>query len=178
MKSLLLLFTMLCSFVTVAQQVTIDTVIVKPYKSMQNYEHFRRMVINASDPEIEFLEGYNFEWGVEKKILVETTKLDETLSDGTRYDHKYLKTIHEHQMDSTDTFLVSLYGELYYGGEPSESATLKMIEKGKYRYFDEVDIIVPMQFQSKMNRIKDAKMRSRGLFVYVDPKTIRLVGFK
>lgn len=161
-----------------AQQATIDTVVVEPYKSLQNYEHFRRMVINTSDPKIEFIEGYTFEWGVEKKIVVETTKLKSTLSDGTQYNHKYLKTISEHRMDSTDTFLVSLNGELYYGGDLAESATLKTIEEGKYSYFDEVNIIVPSEFQSEINRIKDGKMKSRGLFVYVDPKTIRLVGFK
>lgn len=177
MKLLFLLLTTLCSFHTFAQMVTIDTVIVKPYKSVQNYEHFRRMVIIASDPEIEFLEGYNFEWGVEKKILVETTKLNETLSDGTRYDHKYIRTISELKMDSTDTFIVSLNGELYYGGSTSESSTLKILEAGKYRYFDEVNIIVPKLFLSKITRIKNAKMTSRGVFVYVDRETIRLVGF-
>jgi hypothetical protein len=81
-------------------------------------------------------------------------------------------------MDSTDTFSVPLIGDLYYASAPSESSTLKLIEEGKYRYFDEVVIIVPTEFRSEMRRIKDRKTNSLGLFIYVDPKTIRLIGFK
>jgi len=178
MKSYSLLLALFFFPLLNAQQVVIDTVIVEPYKSLQNYEHFRRLVIESSDPEIEFLEGFEFEWGVEKKIIVETTKLKNALSDGTRYDHKYLTTISKHKMDSTDTFSVPLIGDLYYASALSESSTLKMIEEGKYRYFDEVVIIVPTEFRSEMRRIKDRKTNSLGLFIYVDPKTIRLIGFK
>jgi hypothetical protein len=158
-----------------AQQVNKDTIIVEPYKSMQNYEHFRRLVIESSDPKIEFLQEYDFMWGIRKKILVETTKLKSILSDGTNYMHRYLSTL---KMDSTDTFLLSLNGELYYGSNLPESRTLKRIEEGKYKYFDEVNIIVPVPFRSEIRRIRDNKMKSRGLFVYVDPQTIRPVGFK
>ena len=58
----------------------------------QNYEHFKRLVLDSPDSEAEYIDGFDFEWGYYYTLKVKEKKVG-PLSDGTRYDYFLLKVI-------------------------------------------------------------------------------------
>lgn len=57
---IILLFTPLFLF---SQNVLYNTITIKPFMYTQNYEHFKRLVIDTPESETEFIDGFDFEWG-------------------------------------------------------------------------------------------------------------------
>ena len=62
MKSLL--FVLLCiPTILFGQKISNKTITIEPYMYTQNYEHFKRLVLDSPDSEAEYIEGFDFEWG-------------------------------------------------------------------------------------------------------------------
>ena len=45
------------------QQAVIKEIKIEPHMYTQNYEHFKRLVIDSPDSKAEYIDGFNFEWG-------------------------------------------------------------------------------------------------------------------
>ena len=178
MKKLLLIIVLLVSVNTIAQETSIDTVVVEPHLSFQNYEHFRKLVLETSDPRVEHLNNFNFEWGIRKTIVVKAIPYNGTLSDGTTHRFEYIETIDTTVADSTEEFVLTLNGKLYYGNDPEEPGTLKQVDENTFNYFDEVNIVIDPAHRSKMQKIMHGELKTRGVFSYVDSQTIKLEEFK
>ena len=59
---------------TSAQEVKKKIITLEPQMSFQNYEHFKRLVLNSPDSPIEYLHGFEFDWGYNSQIKVKETK--------------------------------------------------------------------------------------------------------
>ena len=57
---IILLFTPLFLF---SQKVLYKTITIKPFMYTQNYEHFKRLVLDSPNSEAEYVDGFDFEWG-------------------------------------------------------------------------------------------------------------------
>ena len=76
------------------QQTTIKEIKIKPYKYTQNYEHFKRLILDSPNSEASDIDGFDFEWGILHIKSAEELYLGE-LSDGTNYEYSLLKVISE-----------------------------------------------------------------------------------
>jgi len=46
------------------QQAVVKKIKIEPYMYTQNYEHFKRLVFESPDSEAEYIDRFNFEWGI------------------------------------------------------------------------------------------------------------------
>lgn len=165
---------------TYGQKVANRIITIGPQLSFQNYEHYKRLVLNSPDSHLEYLQGFEFHWGYLYKISVTETKLKEGLSDGTRYSYKFNKIISKIPVADTTKFSLFLDGRrFYYTPEPGENVknqTLVPINDSTYLYFDKVEIEVPEIYREKLKSIASGNGTASGTFKFINEKRIRLVG--
>ena len=158
-----------------AQKFEEQVITVEPYLSFQNYEHFTRLVLEANDPQVEFITGFDFEWGFRYTLKVNVETLEPMLSDGTRFEYELLEELAKVQVPDTFEFKLFLGRELYYG-EDLEVSNFKALNDSTFLYFEEVEIEVPELYRDKFNKIVDGSSHGKvGRFTGINEKRIRLV---
>lgn len=159
-----------------AQTFTIKNINVKPHMVHQNYEHFKRLVLDSPDSEAEYIKGFDFEWGYAYKLKVKETKIG-PLSDGTNFEYSLLKIVKKEKVSDTINFLLVIdplvrYTKLDEDG--IENFSLKKINDNLYLYMNEVYLEIPNELIQRFNSFIDKDQGFRGYFNYVDQNRIRL----
>ena len=94
-------------FVAVGQAEQIKIITIEPFMQTENYEHFKRMVLNSSDSRAQYIEGFEFDWGYRYSLRVKQTTIG-PLSDGTLYDYSLIETISKTKVADSTTFTMSV----------------------------------------------------------------------
>jgi hypothetical protein len=179
MKLFLIHIIAFISISSFGQTVSDRIITIDPNLSFQNYEHFKRLTLNSPDSPIEYLDGFNFEWGYTYKVSVRETKLRYTLSDGTQYDYVLNHIISKTKVHDATQFKLFLNPTRYYhkvdSREQLRNTTLKPINDNTYLYFDNVEIEVPDHLKMIFNEIVAGKTSRLGHFIFINEKRIRLV---
>tara|TARA_A100001037_G_C15066711_1_gene597416 strand:+ start:82 stop:621 length:540 start_codon:yes stop_codon:yes gene_type:complete len=159
------------------QQTIIKEIKIKPYMYTQNYEHFKRLVLDSPNSEAEYVDGFDFEWGYFYTLKVKETYIGE-LSDGTRYEYSLLKVISKEKVPDTLIFRMSIDPLKYYHKLEEEGIsnyTLSQLNDSTYLYMDQVEIEIPQNFLESFRKKKDDEINFRGDFKFVNGKRVRLV---
>ncbi|MFB0997872.1 MAG: DUF4377 domain-containing protein [Flavobacteriales bacterium] len=179
MKIFLIHLIAFLSISSFGQTVSDKIITIAPNLSFQNYEHFKRLTLNSPDSPIEYLDGFNFEWGYTYKVSVKETKLKYTLSDGTQYDYALNHIISKTKVPGSTQFKLFLDPSRYYHQVDSSkqliSNTLQLINDSTYNYFDKVEIEIPDNLKIIFNQIVEGKTSRLGYFIFINEKRIRLV---
>lgn len=163
----------------IGQNVSIQTITIEPHLSLQNYEHFKRLVLNSTDSEVEYIEGFDFEWGFKYQLKVKVNELIPEMSDGTKYEFEIDQIISKTKISSSTEFKLFIDPQVYYNDYEAEDGeknqSLKFLGNYTYLYFDEVEIEVPKKLKDKFQKIATGKIGKRGKFIFINKKRIRLV---
>lgn len=155
-------------------------IIVNPYLSLQNYEHFKRLTLNTSDSNIEFIDDFDFEWGYEYQLIVRQTKLKQSLSDGTKYVYCLDEVLSKVKVEDSTQFILFLDANRYYyqlsDEEMAINKTFSQLNDSVFLYFDNVEIVVPQSLKNDFVSIVDGSIRRFGNFVFENKNRIRLIG--
>jgi predicted ATPase len=178
MKLFLIAVITFISIGSFGQTISNKTFTIGPNLSFQNYEHFKRLTLNSP---IEYVDGFNFEWGYIYKLNVKETKLSSTLSDGTQYDYALNHIISKTKVPDTTQFRLFLTQSRYYhqvdSSEQLINNILKPINDSTYIYFEKVEIEVPDNLKTLFNQIVEGKKSRSGYFIFINKKRIRLIHF-
>lgn len=178
---IVILFILFCfSSALFGQVVKRKTVTIDPNKSFQNYEHFKRLTLSSPDSSVEYISGFEFEWGYTYTLSLKETEFP-PLSDGSRFDYELVKVISKTKVPDSTQFRLFLDVNLYYyqvdSSEIETSKTLIQKNDSTYLYFEEVEIIVPTHLTAQFKSIVDGASKKVGTFEFIDEKRIQLVKF-
>ena len=174
---IILFFTPLFLF---SQKVLYKTITIKPFMYTQNYEHFKRLVMDSPESEAEFIDGFDFEWGYYYTLRVKEIEVG-PLSDGTRYDYTLLKVISKEEVPDSVTFMMSIDPLRYYSKleeNDIDNYTLSQLNDSTYLYMDKIEIEIPKKLQEYFIKKINNEIYFRGNFQFVNAKRIRLVNFR
>ena len=161
------------------QNVSIQTITIEPYLSLQNYEHFKRLVLNSNNSEVEYIDNFKFEWGFKYQLKVKVTELITELSDGTKYEFALEKLISKTKISDSTEFKLFIDPHIYYHNLSTENEeiehSLKSLNDSTYLYFDQVEIEVPEKLKDKFQKIATGKTGKVGKFLFVNKKRVRLI---
>ena len=147
----------------------------------QNYEHFKRLVLDSPDSEAEHIDGFDFEWGYYYTLKVKEKKVG-PLSDGTRYDYSLLKVISKKRVADSVVFKMSIDPLRYYDKIEDEDGisnyTLSQLNDSTYLYMDKVEIEIPQKFLEFFREKNDNEDGFRGNFKFVNATRVRLVSLR
>lgn len=162
------------------QQTKIKEINIKPYMYTQNYEHFKRLVLDSPNSEAEYVDGFDFEWGYFYTLKVKEIYLGE-LPDGTNYEYSLLKEISKEKVSDTSIFFMSIDPLKYYHKLEEKGIsnyTLSQLNDSTYLYMDQLEIEIPQNFLESFIKKKENEINIRGDFEIINGKRIRLVRFR
>ena len=152
---------------------------VKPYLQLQNYEHYKRLVLQTSESEIDFIEGFSFAWGTAYTLQIQVRPLKHPLSDGTQFKYKLVKVLSEIKQADTSTFDLVIDSRRYYhkpqASEGNISQSLVAVNDSTYRYLDEVEIQVPEHLSTAFEELIKTGGKKKATCSFVHEKRILLV---
>lgn len=161
------------------QTTVTKTITIGPSLTFQNYEHFKRLTLDAPDSAIEYVEGFNFEWGYTYTLNVTETKLETPLSDGTQYEYTLNRIVAKTKVPKGTKFKLILDPARYYDEDTTSDLesnnTFKRINDSTYSYFDQVEIEVPPHLKKKFQQTIERGKARVGYFVFNDKNRIRLI---
>ncbi len=178
MKKFLFPLLLICTMQSEAQKSTNKTILVEPYKTL-SYGAFFKDLSLKSEPYSGYIEGFNFEWGYTYILKIRETELRNPPEDGSSSNYKLIKELSKKKVADDYTFLMHLHYEVYLGPSTSEvTSPFKLIEPGVYRYFDEINIEVPLEFEADFAAVLNAEKNTEAEFIIISPKQIRMVSIK
>jgi hypothetical protein len=163
------------TFLAHAQKVS--TIILEPFMITQNYEHFKRLVLNTSNYNVEYINGFDFDWGSYYVLEVEENKIS-PLSDGTEFEHDLIKVVSKKSVNDSFVFLMSVDPLRYYSliDEPNiENYTLNIINDTVYKYMNEIEIEIPNEINQSFKKQTDNLKSVTGKFKFLSKDRIRLI---
>ena len=119
----------------IGQDVFNKTITIEPQMYTQNYEHFKRLVLDSPDSEAEYIDGFDFEWGYSYTLSVKVKDIGQ-LSDGTRYDYALLSVKSKVKVPDSVTFLMSVDPLRYYDKISEEALDLWLEEELDWYVWD------------------------------------------
>ena len=146
----------------------------------QNYEHFKRLVLDSPNSNAEYVDGFDFEWGYLYTLKVEEIYLGQ-MSDGTNYEYSLLNVISKDKVADTVIFSMTISPLKYYNileGESVNNYTLSQLNDSTYIYMDQVEIEIPKNFLESFLKKIGNEINIRGEFKFINGKRVRLVSFR
>ena len=177
-KNFLLLLLVLNVGMSFGQQSVMRTITVGPALAHQNYEHFKRLVLSSDNSNVEYIDGFAFEWGYQYTLQVRETKLPAGLSDGTQYEYELEKILEKKQVPDSTTFrlFVDPLRYYYYDEEdPEMNNTFSIVDDSTYLYMEEVYIEVPEHLRNAYAQLVAGTTGRNGTYQFIDARRIRLV---
>ena len=177
MKFFTLILILLISNINIAQKTSIKTITIEPNKSVQNYEHFRRLLLNSSDPNAEYIDGFNFEWGYTYSLKVKEVMDKYPLSDGSQYSYTLIKELTKTKASDTLEFRLYLCSNMYYYHDPEGTNAFTTINDSVYIYLEGPEIEVPGELLNQFKTIVNGNTSNAkvGIFKFGDANRIKLI---
>ena len=163
-------------FLLFGQETIIKEIKIKPFMYTQNYEHFKRLVLDSPNSEAQYVDGFHFEWGYYYTLKVKEIYLGE-LSDGTRYEYSLLKVISKEKVSDTVIFKMSIDPLRYYHrieDDRVSNYTLSQLNDSTYLYMGQVEIEIPQKFLESFKDKIDNEIAFIGSFKFVNGIRVRL----
>lgn len=167
------------TIIVYGQKIEFQTITINPHLTFQNYEHFKRLTLSSSDSDVEYIEGFKFDWGYTYNLRVKRIKLESTSSDGTQFEYSLEKIITKTKEADTSRFNLCLDGKRYYyqvdSTEKEMNRTLIPINDSTFLYFDSIEIEVPTSLIQEFQSTLESTTNKVGTFIYINEKRIRLI---
>lgn len=155
--------------------VTVIKVDIEPYKSLSYGAFFKSLtLVSPQEPGLEYVNGFEFEWGYHYNLIVKKTKLENPPMDAGDTEYQLVRVVSKDEAAPDYTFRMSLEKEVYLGpGEPTDSYIVT--EAGLENYFDEINILMTGDQKKRALKVLDKDGPFKGTFAFDEPGFIRLV---
>lgn len=147
---------------------------ILPYKKVTNGAFFQVITLSSPDCYVEYLDGFDFEWGFTYRLRVKETHLQSPPEDGSSYEYELLEVISKTRMEKEYTFKMGLSRDFYLSDGADQINNFQFVNDSTYRYMDEINIEYPSEKAYFMDEIMSTRIYKKGTFVFIDANTIRL----
>lgn len=148
------------------------TVIIEPYKQLSNGAFFMDLTLVSDNPYIDYIEGFDFEWGYRYQLVVQETIFANPPQDASDRTFELVKVNYQIKAYE-EPFTLTLINEKYLSN-PSDESIIKL-KNGYYNYHDSMTFFVPPKLRAEFNRKMKQKMYCKGLFQFDKQGKIYLV---
>ncbi|MBN2746831.1 MAG: DUF4377 domain-containing protein [Bacteroidales bacterium] len=158
----------------ISKKIVID---IEPYKQLSYGAFFKLLTLKTNHPAVDFVEGFDFQWGYFYKLKVIETTLTNPPMDGSNKQYKLVKVISKEKAPIDYQFQLRTESSLYLGSGPEQESTLEKRNDSTYRYFNQINILVPKKLRKEFAEIVENNQNRTGLFRFKDTETIELLNF-
>lgn len=151
-----------------------QTIIIEPYKQLSNGAFFMDLTLVSDNPYVDYIEGFDFEWGYRYQLIVRETILANPPEDVSDRTFELIEVVL--QTPAREEFEMILFNEFYLSEPTGES--LSKIKAGLYRYHDKIEFKVPPKLRAEFDRKMNKKMFCKGYFCFDKHGEINLVSIE
>lgn len=126
-------------------------VYVEPYMSLSYQAFFKDLVLNSDNDYIEYISGFDFEWGYRYQLLVLERIYEEPMMDAGDREFKLLKMISKTRVEPEYTFSMRMEKDMRLDGEDMPDAIQRM-EGNYFSYTEEMTFFVPDDLLAKFEK--------------------------
>jgi hypothetical protein len=173
MKKLLILSLWLLGFCLQANA-TRDTIVVEPYMQLVYDAFFKKLELKTDVPFCGEIKNFKFEWGYTWVLVVDVKKIANPMQDASNVECKLVKVLSKVPVDDDYEFQLRLESEMYLGPGEQTNTFVKLSE-GKYEYFENIIIEVPLSLIEDFEQIFNSGLSRSGVFKFSGKNSITLV---
>ena len=148
-----------------------QTIIIEPYMKLSNDAFFMSLTLVSDNPYVDYVMGFDFEWGNRYQLKVKETIFANPPQDVSDRTFELIEVVL--QTPSLEEFEMILINEFYLSKPKEES--ISKIKTGLYRYHDTMEFIVPPKLRAEFDRKMKKKIYCKGHFVFDKHGKINLV---
>ncbi|MCB9231037.1 MAG: DUF4377 domain-containing protein [Bacteroidia bacterium] len=149
---------------------------IEPFKKVSNGAFFRVMTLHSPDCGVEYLDGFDFQWGYIYQLKVRETHLANPPMDGSSLKYTLIREISRTKAPEDYEFTLFLVRDLYLGGEVQKPILVR-IDDHTCRYFDETYLLFSPEQEADLEQIMAGGKGRTGRFRFAEDGKIRLIGF-
>ena len=151
------------------------TVKLEPYKTVSNGAFFQVITLKSNDCHVEYLDGFDFEWGYVYEVKLKETHLKNPPMDGSSIKYELIKVLSKTKAPKNYSFELLISRDLYLGHGEDQVNNLKFVNDSTYRYMDEIDIVYAPAQEVFFDQVFSNNQSKKGTFTFIDSKHIRLM---
>ncbi|MBL6657061.1 MAG: DUF4377 domain-containing protein [Flavobacteriales bacterium] len=152
-------------------KVSEQIIIIEPYMKLSNGAFFMDLTLVSDNPYVDYVKGFDFEWGNRYQLKVKETIFAYPPQDVSDREFELLEVIL--QKPSLEKFEMILINEFYLSEPVGES--ISKIKTGQYSYHNKMEFKVPPKLRAEFNRKMKNKIFCKGHFVFDKQGKINLV---
>uniref|UniRef100_UPI0040493FB0 DUF4377 domain-containing protein n=1 Tax=Flavobacterium sp. TaxID=239 RepID=UPI0040493FB0 len=168
-------FHFVCGF-ALAQDSKVETLQINPYLKVQNDAFFKILALDCENSYVDYIKGFDFEWGYFYTLKVKITQLEKPPADGSNYVATLLETIQKTKVLAGFQFKMLVTNTLYLSGDPE--SCFEPINKNTFRYFDKINIEVPDLLMNHFEKILNHEEEAFGMFTFLENGDLQLVSLQ
>ena len=171
MKTLLLILCVSLLTISFAQgqdQIDTITISVEPYKHATNGAFYTFLGLTCSDPTIEHIDGFDFEWGYNYTLKLKQTKLAQPLEDAGDRDYELINVLSKTEVEDSTTFKMVLTGWVQLAPNAKEDdAAFTFNTDGSCTYLGELTFKYSPTFKSELKALNKSNDYKRCTFLFL-----------
>jgi len=164
------------SFTHPAKDIKTIVKIVIPHYKQVSYGAFYKSLTLAGKG-VEFIEGFDYEWGYNYRLTVEKTELSQPMADASSVEYRLIKVDSKVRVSDTTSFMLLLEPDVYMGPGENKPA-LARASDSTFLYFDEVTIDCGGRCNEIEEQVLQQNKQVRGVFTHGKGNTILFKGFE
>jgi hypothetical protein len=156
------------SFAQGKDQVDEITVTIQPYKHATNGAFYTFLALTCSDQSVEYIDGFDFEWGYTYELELKRTKLAQPLEDVGDTDYSLIKIISKQAVADSLTFKTNLNGWVQLAPNVKDDTGAFTFNKGgTCTYLGEMTFNYAVEFEEKLKAINKTDGYKKGHFIFL-----------
>lgn len=144
------------------------TVTIEPYMHATNGAFYTFLSLTCSDRSVEYIDGFDFEWGYVYELELKRTKLAQPMEDAGDTDYHLIKVISKEAVSDSITFKTNLIGWVQLApNAKDDTGALTFNNDGTCTYLDEMTFNYTNEYEGELKAINKSDGYKRGTFMFI-----------
>jgi len=144
------------------------TITVEPYKHATNGAFLTFLALTCSDRGVEYIDGFNFEWGYIYELELKRTKLAQPMEDFGDTDYHLIKVISKKAVADSTTFKVHLNGWVQLSPNvKDDTGAFIFNNNGTCTYLGEMTFNYANEFEERLKVLNKTEGYKKGTFIFL-----------
>jgi hypothetical protein len=144
------------------------TVTIEPYKHVTNSVFYTFLALTCSDRGVEYIDGFNFEWGYIYELELKRTKLAQPMEDARDTDYHLIKVISKKAVADSITFETYLSGWVQLAPNvKDDTGAFTFNNDGTCTYLGEMTFNYANEFEEKLRALNRSEGHKKGAFMFL-----------
>ena len=144
------------------------TVTIEPYKHATNGAFYTFLALTCSDRGVEYIKGFDFEWGYFYELKLKQIKLARPMEDAGDTDYELIKVISKEPVADSTTFKTNLIGWVQLAPNlENDQGAFTFNEDGTCTYLGGMTFYYTDELEAKLKAINKSDSYKKATFMFL-----------